>query len=203
MIYAVSGVKGGIAKSTSTLYLAEALARENRRVLVIDADPQGTLLEWEATAQASGAPLSVRVEGLPSAVLLRRKLPALADDYDDVLIDCPNRDTGIIEAAMSLADLVIIPCPPGVEELRRARTALQLAEQASTRARLLITLVDTRTSLAREVTEVIDADPTLTRFNTIIRRRAAIAETVGMCRPKELYDYAELAKEIIKEESNG
>jgi chromosome partitioning protein len=199
MIYAISGVKGGIAKSTSTLYLAEALARENRRVLVIDADPQGTLLEWEATAEASGEPLSVRVEGLPSAVLLRRKLPALAgEDYDDVLIDCPNRDTGIIEAAMSLASFVIIPCPSGVEELRRARIALQLAEQTSTRARLLLTLVDTRTSLAREVTEVIDADDTLSRFTTMIRRRAAIAETVGVGRPKELCDYAELAKEIME-----
>lgn len=198
MIYAVSGVKGGIAKSTSTLYLAEALARENRRVLVIDADPQGTLLEWEATAETSGEPLSVRVEGLPSAVLLRRKLPVLAEQYDVTIIDCPNRDTGIIEAAMTAANLVIVPMPPGVEELRRARTALHLAEQASTSARLLLTLVDTRTSLAREVTEVIDADPTLTRFNTTIRRRAAIAETVGVSRPKELYDYEQLAKEIME-----
>jgi len=203
MIYAVSAVKGGVGKSTTALYLAEALAHEghNRRVLVIDSDPQGTILEWEATAQTSGEPLSVRVEGLPSAVLLRRKLPALAEQYDVTIIDCPNRDTSIIETAMSLADLVIVPMPPGVEELRRARAALRLAEQASTSARLLITLVDARTTLAREVTEVIDADDTLLRFDTLIRRRADIAETVGATRPNDLHDYKQLATELMKEET--
>jgi len=52
------------------MYLAEALARVGRRVLVVDADPQGTLLEWEAAAIEAGVPLSVTVDGLPSAVLL-------------------------------------------------------------------------------------------------------------------------------------
>jgi chromosome partitioning protein len=203
MIYAVSGVKGGISKSTTALFLGEALSREGRKVLVVDADPQGTILEWEASAEASGAPLSVTVEGLPSAVLLRRRLPALAEGYDDVIIDCPNRDVGIIEAAISASSLVIVPCPPGVEELRRARSALRLAEQASTRARLLITLVDTRTKLTRELLEVIDADDTLSRFDTLIRRRAGIAETVGATRPRpnDLHDYAALATEIMKEET--
>jgi chromosome partitioning protein len=201
MIYACSAVKGGVGKSTSALFLAEGLSREGRKVLVVDADPQGTILEWEASAEASGAPLSVTVEGLPSAVLLRRRLPALAEGYDDVIIDCPNRDVGIIGEAISASSLVLVPCPPGVEELRRGRAGIALAKQASTRARLLITLLDTRTTLAREVTEVIDADDTLSRFTTLIRRRAAIAETVGATRPENLYDYETLATELMKEET--
>jgi len=200
MIYAVSAVKGGVGKSTTALYLAEALSRDGHKVLVVDADPQGTILEWEASAEASGAPLSVAVEGLPSAVLLRRRLPALISNYTDIIIDCPNRDVGIIEAAISASSLAIVPCPPGVEELRRARAAINLAEQASTSARLLITLY-TRTILAREVTEVIDADGTLSRFTTLIRRRASIAETVGATKPDNLYDYETLATELMKEET--
>jgi len=61
--------------------------------------------------------------------------------------------------------------------------------------------VDARTTLAREVTEVIDADDTLSRFDTLIRRRAAIAEVVGATRPENLYDYEQLAKELMKEET--
>jgi chromosome partitioning protein len=201
MIYAISAVKGGVGKSTTALYLAEALSREGRKVLVVDADPQGTILEWQASAEESGAPLSVTVEGLPSAVLLRRRLPALAASYDTVIIDCPNRDIGIIEAAISASSLTIVVMQPGVEELRRGRAGIALAEQASTSARLLITLVDTRTKLVRELLEVIDADDTLSRFTTLIRRRAAIAETVGATRPENLYDYEQLAKELMKEET--
>lgn len=199
MIYAVSAVKGGVGKSTTALYLGEALSCEGHKALVVDADPQGTILEWEATADASGAPLTVTVEGLPSAVLLRRKLPSLAVAYDTVIIDCPNRDISIIEGAIGASDFVIVPCQPGIEELRRARATLRLAEQASKGARLLITLVDARTTLARDFVEVIDND-TLPRFTTLIRRRAEIAETVGVTRPENLHDYAQLAAELMKEE---
>lgn len=195
MIYVVEAVKGGVGKSTTTMYLAEALARVDRRVLVVDADPQGTLLEWEAAAADAGAPLSVSVEGLPSAVMLRRRLATAAEGFDSVVVDCPNRDVGIIEAALESADLAIVPVPPGVEELRRGRAGLALAEASGTPARILVTLVDSRTALAREVVEVID-DEGLPRFTSLVRRRAEIATTVGACRPVALHDYVHVAAEL-------
>ena len=90
MICVVEAVKGGVGKSTTALYLSEALARRGRRVLAVDADPQGTLLEWEATAADAGDPLGVVVEGLPSAVMVRRRLTALAASYDVTVVDCPT-----------------------------------------------------------------------------------------------------------------
>ncbi|MGH8922494.1 MAG: AAA family ATPase [Acidimicrobiales bacterium] len=195
MIYVVEAVKGGVGKSTTALYLGEALARRGRRVLVVDADPQGTLIEWEAAAADAGEPLGVEVVGLPSAVLVRRRLATLAEGHDAIIVDCPNRDVGIIEAALEQADQAIVPMPPGVEELRRGRAGLQLAERVGIIYRVLLTMVDLRMSLPQDVAEVLDAEG-IARFRAVVRRRAAIATAVGASRPQALHDYVHVTDEL-------
>ncbi len=197
MIYVVEAVKGGVGKSTTSVYLGHALARGGRRVLVVDADPQGTALEWEAAAASGGQPFDIDVEGLPSAVMIRRRLSGLAEHYDDTLIDCPNRDVGIIEAALAVSDLAVVPMVAGVEELRRVEAARNLATRADVPARVLLCLADQRTTLTREVLALLDAEG-VDRFATVIRRRADIAVTVGAVRPEALHDYSALAVELLE-----
>jgi chromosome partitioning protein len=195
MIYVVEAVKGGVGKSTTALYLAEAFVREGRSVLVVDADPQGTVFEWDAAATDMGDPLGVTVEAMPSVPVLHRRLVSRAASFDVTVVDCPNRDVSIIDEALSCADMAIVPMPPGVEELRRGQAGLTLAAKRGIPARILLTLVDLRTTLTHEVLEVLDAE-SVPRFRSMVRRRADIAACVGTCRPVLLHDYAHVAAEL-------
>ena len=111
MVVALLNQKGGVGKTTLALHLAGAWATNVKRVVVIDADPQGSALDWPEQRDRETLPRLFGVLGLARDTL-HREAPEIARDTDYVLIEGPPRDATLMRSALAAADLLIIPVQP-------------------------------------------------------------------------------------------
>lgn len=144
-VLAVASVKGGAGKTTTSVHLSEAAAAAagGRRVLLVDADPQGSAADWAEQARDDGTPLRAEVVALPARDLDRR-LAARVGAYGLVVVDTPNRDLDVVAAALRLADVVVVPTAPNTMELPRVWPMLELATEAGRPAVVLLVKADAR-----------------------------------------------------------
>lgn len=140
---AVANAKGGCGKSTVAMLLAGSLSR-HLDVVVADSDPQGTASLWGAlgsfpcpVAQVSGAD----------------DIRTLTSKHDAVLVDCPpSVDSAVMSAALSLADLVLVPCAPEPADVWATTLLLEKCRRDHPSAQLLVVLnkVPPATALSRD-----------------------------------------------------
>jgi len=111
MIVTIGGIKGGSGKTTVATNLA-VMRSKVKDLLLIDADDQETASDFTIlrnSEQESGAGYtSIRLSG--SAV--RTETKRLKDKYEDILIDTGGRDTASQRAALSVADVLLVPFVP-------------------------------------------------------------------------------------------
>ncbi len=187
-------LKGGDGKTTTALYLAHGLARMGRTLLV-DADPQGSLLA-----------LSERVPLFPCVVVhwptrdLGRRVGQLADDFDHVVIDTGPENETLLRQALSVSDTIVIPCAPSLFDVDRLGPTLDLIDAANdyrteqpVEPRILITKVrpgrkagDARGSLIAQDFPLMAAQ---------VRLLDAYQEVFSIV-PTQLYDYQEVIEEL-------
>ena len=128
MIIGVLNQKGGVGKTTTAVNLAAVYAAVGQRVLLVDADPQGSSLAWSAAREAD--PLFT-VIGMPKPTL-HKDMPSLAADYGMVLIDGPPRVSELGRAAIMASDLVLIPVQPSPYDVWASAETVALLREAQT-----------------------------------------------------------------------
>lgn len=120
-IVALMNEKGGSGKSTLATNLATALHRRGRRVVLVDADPQGTARDWRA-ASPEGV-------DLPPVVALDRpqmlsSIPSLAADV--VVIDTPAKAEVMAAGVVRVADLALIVIQPSGADVWASAATVKL-----------------------------------------------------------------------------
>jgi chromosome partitioning protein len=164
MIVALLNQKGGVGKTTLALHLAGAWARQGCRMTVIDADPQGSALDWSEQRAKEGRPRLFGVLGLARDTLHREALE-IARGVDHVVIDGPPRIAGLMRSALLAADLVLVPAQPSPFDGWASGEMLSLIREArifrpDLVARFVLNRCAARTTIARETGDALaEHDP--------------------------------------------
>lgn len=153
MIITFANVKGGSGKTTGAVHLAFAIADQGKHVVVVDADGQASARRWSRKAARMQEPWPFPLEFLPTKDLI--------DDIDDlmlgrdyVVIDVGPANADIMLAAMSVADVVVVPANAKTDDLEQAYEAIQGATRLGKQSVVLLSRVKTAervsVSIARE-----------------------------------------------------
>ena len=129
-VIAVAGRKGGVGKTTTAVHLAGTLAERGRKVVLIDADTQGSAAHWAAPGilPMPVKKLPVQSDTVGEWVRTIRGLKA-----DIVVVDLPPHLDAAFGAALGLSDLVLLPCGPSGIDLMVMGEVLAYVKQVRAR----------------------------------------------------------------------
>jgi len=156
-IIAILNPKGGVGKSTLTSNLARSLQLEDKKILIADSDPQGTLRDWRQTDQNDIQPVVVGIDR-PN---LHKDIHVVAASFDFVFIDGAAKLQEMVVSSVKIADIILIPIQPSAADIWGCRDLISLikARQEVTDGKPKTCFIINRqiknTNLANDITKVL------------------------------------------------
>lgn len=123
-IIALMNEKGGSGKSTLATNIATALHRQGKRVVLVDADPQGTARDWRAASPEDA--------DLPPVVALDRpqllsSIKTLAADI--VVIDTPAKAEAMAANVIRITNIALVVIQPSGADVWASAATVKLLKQ--------------------------------------------------------------------------
>ena len=201
-IIAVVNQKGGAGKTTVAMQMAGSLCRRGYKVMVVDADAQGTSMRWAASA-SDKKPFPATVVGLNAAQgKLHREVRKFAGDYQFIIIDAPPAaDSPVTLSALTVTDLAlvpIIPSPPDMWASIGIKRAIDDASEFNEKlqSRLVINQCQPNTSLARDALDLL-SDFGIAMAKSRLHQRTAYRQCAAF--GQTVHDFGGKAAPAIRE----
>lgn len=142
LIILVAGQKGGVGKSTICWTLANAAHLRGKKVAILDADKQGSSLDYFDEVKKRYGDLDgtfevkrvgVENEGKESLTILDEEVDAIIEDYEEngfeyLIIDTQGNHSENTRRFMAICDVVVIPVKPVKGIVKSIATTVELYE---------------------------------------------------------------------------
>ncbi|MEX3583418.1 MAG: ParA family partition ATPase [Burkholderia sp.] len=162
-IIAVTQQKGGVGKSTISMHLGAAFHEKGKRVLVVDADGQNTLIHWSIASGDSDNGIPFPVVNLAEAGgQIHREIKKFIRNYDVIVVDCPPSITEKVSGVVLLAATVaVIPTSSSPADYWSSVGLVKLIQQAQAmnedlRAAFLLNKTEEKRMLTRDLKRAIE-----------------------------------------------